>query len=351
MRHRASRLGFLLVSVSWIVLILSLILLSQLRRAEMGFTGLRHARADLQLRQAARSAVNMVLAAMQQDLSEAENESDAFSDAWGWPSIEAAHGEDLARDFPDIELTVAIEHEGGKAHPEQMERAALVLEAAGRTELAAESMAQALAERLNTAREAMAPSDGTGEDNPTDNLDMRLFQGVARLDEADIFGEDLNFNGALDTNENDRAESLPLDDGNGVLRVGLNRLLTFRQAEMVNPNLAPLEILMGVPGVSRAIAEEIVRKRRGSDGREGTPDDYVFGDIEDLRGLAAVSRFRAFEYNKMAPHMAVTSHCFMVRVCAENAKTGQMARIQTCVLRDPEKATLDIQDWLEDSGV
>jgi hypothetical protein len=157
----------------------------------------------------------------------------------------------------------------------------------------------------------------------------------------------------LDANENDGAEFRPPDDRNGQLQRGLISFITLQGTGKVNPNLAPYEVLLTVPGVSKRIADEIVGKRRGSDGVLGTTDDYIFEKLEDLLELSSVSQFREFEYDKMIQQMKLKSECYTIRVCAASKDTaggdaGQLHRIQTCLKVESEG--IGVLSWLEDNG-
>lgn len=386
--------GFLLISVSWCVLILGLLLLSQVRRVELGYSNLKVAETDLRLRMAAKSALNQILAAMSSEMTEAgateatepdapkaitgkaeedkavtAKDYDAYSDVWGWESLRERFGHDFAEHYPGVKLSVAIEDEDSKIdlQKDPVDRLAALFEALGRTKMSAGDAALSVRERTALIKRGALEGEenagrkddkgkGAGADAGEEESEamafpgLRYLLGLPEIPALSLVGEDLDFNGELDPNEDDGPRSFPPDDNNGFLDKGLTRFLTFQGGDgKVNPNMAPVEVLLSVPGVSERIAEEIVYKRRGGDGVEGTADDFVFRKIDDLHSLGSISRFREFEYNKMKPHMRMTARRFTIRICAASEKTQQIFRLQTSVKREDDGNIVTLA-WLEDNG-
>ena len=97
--------------------------------------------------------------------------------------------------------------------------------------------------------------------------ELLLVRGVT----GDIFyGEDTNFNGRLDYNERDRSESLPNDNGDNVLDIGLIAYLTCYSYDVnkdaedngrVNINSADENKLAGALKISKGHAKWIVENR------------------------------------------------------------------------------------------
>ena len=370
-KHRA----VILLSVSWIILILSLVLMSHLQQMEITFEEQRIARTDLHLRFAARSALNMVMAGMADDavgnaqegkepqegaeLQKGKESFDAYTDAWGWESVKEKFGKDAREIYPDVDIGVSVEDEDSKVNLKETtpERLGMLLHMAEWPELSAKQAAEAAIELTSEVEQgsgesATAPARseaGGGSQDSSGVFDLRYLMRLPGFPPEILYGEDLNFNGQLDPNENDGSESFPRDDRNGSLRQSLFRFVTLWGDGKVNPNLAPYEVLMTVPGISRQIAEEICRRRQGQDSILGTDDDLVFESMKDLQELSSVSRFDELEYRKMAPFMRTSSSCYTVRVCTVSRATGQMFRVQTCVKRE-EKGKIRTLGYLEDTG-
>jgi len=344
----------ILLTVVWVVVILSLLLLSQLRRYELRADGLGLAETDFRLRMAARSVLNQMLASMSLELLEGENLYDAPSDIWGWEPLQQRFGEAYRKEYPEILFGVCVEDEAGKLDLSRASLSSLsnLLENVGWTEMEADYLASAMKESTEQIQQALAltqSSQGVYEPIGLPALDLRYLLRIPRLSPYALYGEDVNFNGRLDVNERDGLKTSPPDDGNAELRIGLKSFLSLRSDGRVNPNFAPLEILHTIPGISSMIGEEIVRKRMGADRVLGTEDDFIFKKQEDLLSLSSVSRFQEFEYRKMIAYMRMTSQVFNIRINAGNEKMGQMHRIQTCVERKDDGEIL-VLAWQEDSG-
>lgn len=99
----------------------------------------------------------------------------------------------------------------------------------------------------------------------------------------DYAGEDHNRNQLLEENEGDGNVTLPLDNGDNVLDVGLLELFTVYGSDKININTASFPVLMAVGGLDDPpVAEFLERHRAGLDGQFGTEDDVVFTKPEDL---------------------------------------------------------------------
>jgi len=107
------------------------------------------------------------------------------------------------------------------------------------------------------------------EEESFSSLDaLLLIEGVDRLD---LYGEDQNGNGLLDSNENDGDQSWPPDDGDGSLDGGLADYLTVWSAardvdtdgeDRINLNEASAEeIVAALPDINQQQADSIVYHR------------------------------------------------------------------------------------------
>jgi competence ComEA-like helix-hairpin-helix protein len=116
--------------------------------------------------------------------------------------------------------------------------------------------------------------------------ELLMVRGVTR----DLLsGEDANQNGLLDPEEDDKRESLPDDDGNGILDMGLSGLLTIDSSaenvdaageQRVNIKTADERTLSGIPGLSADLAKAIVAYRNQNE----------FETIADLLDVRAVNQ-------------------------------------------------------------
>lgn len=379
------RKGLILLSVCWCVLILALLLAARLRQVELAQSEERQSEVQFKLQLACRCVENLTLAAMAEKASRSQEnpgqkpdeirpitepgsgakmkkpdsegplQFDAYSDIWGWEPLKEQFGEELKKAYPDLELSVAVEDEDSKLDLRKVkpERLALLLHELGRSKPEARDLAEALLKL--TAAGNPTPKEGKAKDKAGASgpgaqfLDLRYLLKLPALSSLELYGEDANFNSKLDPEENDGAESLPPDNRDGSLQEGLTRFVTVVGDGRVNPNLAPLEILLTVPGVSRKIAEEIVTLRQGGDGVPGTKDDFIFKKPEDLKQLSSLSKFDELEYSKMAPVMRMSSNCYTLKICARNKRTGQVLRRQSCFKRE-DKGKFELLGQLEDDG-
>ena len=70
--------------------------------------------------------------------------------------------------------------------------------------------------------------------------------------------------------------------------VGLIDLFTTLGNPQINLNTASAAVLQLLPGVDETIAQEIIRRRSGIDGTEGTEDDFPFqtsGELNSVPGM------------------------------------------------------------------
>jgi competence ComEA-like helix-hairpin-helix protein len=115
--------------------------------------------------------------------------------------------------------------------------------------------------------------------------ELGLVRGISR---DLLFGEDGNQNGFLDPEEDDRTETLPIDNADGILDAGWSGLLTVDSSalnqtaagqERVNIKSADEKALAGVRGISADLAKAIVAYRNQKE----------FESIADLLDVAAVA--------------------------------------------------------------
>jgi len=114
--------------------------------------------------------------------------------------------------------------------------------------------------------------------------ELSLVRGIPR---ELLFGEDANQNGFLDPEEDDRSETAPIDNADGILDSGWSGLLTIDSSALnqsaagqdrVNIKSADERTLAGIRGISADLARAIVAYR----------EQKEFESIADLLDVAAV---------------------------------------------------------------
>jgi type II secretory pathway component PulK len=99
------------------------------------------------------------------------------------------------------------------------------------------------------------------------------------MDKEVFWGEDTNENGMLDIWEDDAARSLPLDDQDGQLDLGIKDFISVYTQGKININTAPLVVLASMPAMDQALAMALI------DARSKEP----FTSLEDLRKISGMS--------------------------------------------------------------
>ncbi|MCP4450189.1 MAG: general secretion pathway protein GspK [Planctomycetes bacterium] len=144
-------------------------------------------------------------------------------------------------------------------------------------------------------------------------------------------GEDLNGNQTLDDNESDGDLSLPMDNQDSTLDLGLMDLVTTYGNGKININAAPHQILAGMPGMDDYAAQCIVSYRQGRDGRWGSDDDNLLlsnRDLSDIVGLTGVQR------SLLQQHGCFTSGYLRVQACAQVSPMARCRFVGTIELSD-----------------
>jgi len=178
------------------------------------------------------------------------------------------------------------------------------------------------------------------KDGPLDFItELLLIRGVF---EADLMGEDTNSNGILDPNEDDGAASIPIDDADGVLDLGLRDLFTVHGNGRVNINTAPLPVLQAIPGLSEVVSEGIVEHRAGPDGEDGTADDEPFTSFEELERVRGMSQY---ELGLLSSFGTLSSNVFTI--CATGVVKNGAARADVTIVVERTDQGLRVLSWYE----
>ncbi|MFH1062881.1 MAG: helix-hairpin-helix domain-containing protein [Candidatus Omnitrophota bacterium] len=100
--------------------------------------------------------------------------------------------------------------------------------------------------------------------------------------EKNIFwGEDTNDNCILDKWEDDQANSLPNDNGNGILELGIKDFFTVNSDGKINLNTVSEKIILSLPGMTEQGAQAIINKRK----TQAFQTEKDFADISSISKL------------------------------------------------------------------
>lgn len=259
------RKGLVLIAVLWIVVVLMVIVAAVGRSSRLDTKVCLADTEQLRCRWACRAGVERATAVLNEDF----RESDCLTDLW------SGNEEDLN----DIELegcrfTVRAIDEAGKLNVNTATKSQL---------LELPDMTNEIAEAIIDWRDKNdTPGAGGAEGGYYANLrygytirngpfrtirELLLVMGVT---EGLLYGEDTNFNGELDYNERDGAESAPVDDGDDELDKGWIEYLTCysydknRDAEgkkRININKANERKLEKSLSIKKSYAKWIVENR------------------------------------------------------------------------------------------
>jgi len=162
-----------------------------------------------------------------------------------------------------------------------------------------------------------------------------------------FFGEDANYNGVLDPNEDDGDETFPFDNADGALQRGLRDLFTVYGEGEVNANTIDSTVLEAVcdavldPAKAREVAGEIVPERAGPDGDPGTSDDRPFTSISSIRDAIGSENYRTLSANgiQLVPY----SRAFTVMVEAKCIPSDVQRVVRVVIVR--ERNRLQVLSW------
>ena len=191
-----------------------------------------------------------------------------------------------------------------------------------------------LAEAIIAFRERLESGVGDELGGPIDSMsDLSLIDGMTP---EVLYGEDVNFNGLLDANEDDGEESQPSDNGDGVLQRGLLHYVTVYSYERnedgagiarVNINTVGLDGLVGELGLTAGQAKWVLLNR--GEGYLGIADLLD----EEVASDAAEAEADLFERIDMATFRRIADHVTVVereKIYGRiNINTAQVEVLQT----------------------
>jgi hypothetical protein len=347
---RATNRAFILILTLWVLVILSLIALSFAHRVVL-YTKIAKYHVDSLEAKANATAMFHLLCS---EIIEDTNDYDAYSDAWG-----KAHS---IRDLETVSPGV-----GTPRQAEAMQVKGWVVDEQGKINLNTAAMAtikrvleyedfnftdpNAVAEnlvswRIGTGRGFYIPDKGFSgtKGHPYSSINEILWFPEITL--KDFYGEDANANGRLDPNEDDSDVAAPPDNADDTLQGGLIDYFTISSNGKININTAPKAVLLTLPMMNETKVDDLIRRRAGLDGIEGTEDDNPFKTVEEIMDLSSISSVRDLEFNHLSPLITVKSDAFTIIAECYVPQTGLMKRIAAVVLRNGD--SLKCLSWKEE---
>ena len=269
--------GLALIAVTWVIVIASLILMGAKRAARVNLAAAYGGLASVQAHWLARAGIEQAIAMLEDDYANVDSDLD---DWYEEPTC-----------FEEVELTggkFSVSAPAAEGDEPSLQRFGLIDHAARvNVNTADEKQLSKLLDleswQVNAIVDWRDKDDsarvGGAEGGYYRHLDFPYeirndpFQTlhelllVRRIDEPTFYGEDANLNGLLDANEDDRGGSVPPDDGDGQLQLGLAGLTTIYSYELnqdasgsdrLNVNSADKQALTRQLNLSDALAEGIV---------------------------------------------------------------------------------------------
>lgn len=324
--------GSVLILVMFVLVVLSLIAVGLTYRAGIINRSARHESISTKLEALSRSAVELALS----DLANDTNDFDHWAEPWrDHPDTSARIGmpETLPQEGgikPEYTTTYQVVDEDGKlnllfASSEALETLGLQPNQIDAIFDWIDSDRVARAEGAEDEFYSQYPSAYRSKNAPPEILEeLLLIRGISL---ESYWGEDLNHNRILDANENDGAESEPLDNRDGRLRTGLIDLITVLGDGKINLNTAPREVLATLPITDEAV-DQIMGFRSFDRNSRGGLEDHAFRSVEDintLNGLSDVDR------DVLTTLCKFSSDFYQIRVQSTHRSTGLRHRLQVLV--------------------
>ena len=321
MRRRGD--GYVLVSVLWVVALLTVITLSYHHRARLEVQAARYSLDASQCRMAARGAVERGIVELRNkavlDGIEAASAQVALpplthlGQPWARPLNLYAEGGLLAQG-PGFEADFAL------VAIEDLERFVNINTAPVEVLEALPGISRPLMRRINFQRTGTDDDGSRSEEGPVafhDPAELRYLRGI---DEDDWFG-------------------------NGD-EPGLRELLTVFGDGRVNINTASYAVLRVLPGVGENAAGDILAYRNGDDGEAGTADDRGFSDWDAFADLTQIG---GDALQSLKQHCKFDSDYFKITGTATR-RGGRIRASCAAVVRIPEGSGIaSVVSWTEES--
>jgi type II secretory pathway component PulK len=135
--------------------------------------------------------------------------------------------------------------------------------------------------------------------------------------------------------------------GAGLGAVSLSRLLALGTTlgdGKININTANADVIAALPGMDAETAQLVVEFRAGTDGVEGTNDDFVFSKSEDLAKVPGLTPLRSAP---AIPLIKVNTDLFRVESVGSVFKGKRILSNKkiTAVVRRDETGKISIVSW------
>jgi len=289
--------GTVLLTTLWVIALLSLIALALLAQVRLGLRRQAWVETHVMGRELLSAMAELAYRRLREDV---ESDFDSFLEPWARTYAKNSRAilsqfEGLDAAKANFQVGLVPVDESGKVNVNRAPAPLLI-------ELLREAGAGADAADIAAAIVDWRDADNAGaaEDDVYAGLEPAYApanKDLVRIEEllfvygvtpALFFGEDLNHNGLLDSEEDDGDTFLPHDNEDGQLQPGLADLLSVFGEGDINVNTAPVSVLQAAFRVtledSRAeeLARRLIEHRRGRDGRDATDDDKPFRSYEEL---------------------------------------------------------------------
>ncbi len=317
------RRGSILILTLFVLMVLSFVAVSFAYRAGLHTRLATHRGTRARLREHANSAVAIILSRLTENINGYDHPAEVWHvrgrlDVASWLD-DSANAEETSR--MQLVVTCSVTDEEGKLNLQYASSDDLEQLGMSPRQIAClldwtDSDDIASAEGAEDAHYLSELSPRTCKNEPLTWLSEMLL--VAAIDPDGYYGEDADFDGVLDPNENDGAERFPADDSDGELDDGWVSLLTCVGDGKININTAPKAVLQTLPLSDNALGQ-IEGYRFFDSNSSGQLEDHVFRsvvDINQLQGLTdtdkdilgGVARFR--------------SEHFRILVCVSHKSSG-----------------------------
>ncbi len=349
--------GAVLVVTLWITAFLAFLALTLMSRSQLSVRRELWAQVELEERELLSSGARLALERL---CSDEDNEVVSYAKPWGRRlRFTSATMLDSGGTLPGFkhpfELSVIPQDEGGKLNINLTSPSILteVLLEAGVSTNASE-----IATAINDWRDAddsgAYESDFYARKTPAyspANASLKRIEELLFVEGVTsqlFFGEDANHNGLLDPNEDDGDIYLPVDNQDGRLQLGLIDMLTVYGDGALNVNTMPEPLLSTVLSVAhlgegdpRAIAGEILARRRGADKLDGTEDDRPFADITELTTYLSEAQLTSLALADI--ELGLTSSAFRFYTQVTILNPNSQAEGELVVFR--ESGELELVEW------
>lgn len=343
--------GAILLTTLWVLVILSVLALGSAfqARLELAMSSFEEEAGRLDL--VVRGAIDQALVGLQRD---SMPDVDAYNEPWAVPTTYSSEEDPEAGGEPfEIHRVVIDENRKVPINTASAEVIAGVLEAEYGAEVDAQDLASYILDWIDR------DDVGFGESRQYAYLDppylcrndsMRRIEELLHVQDVTpwlFFGEDANYNGVLDPDEDDGDESLPPDNGDGRLQHGLRDLFTIYGDGDLNVNTVDAVVLEAVckavldPEDALEVVRKVLEERAGPDGDPGTDDDSPFSTLSSIRDAVDSESYRALSASgvQLVPY----SQAFTVIVRGEYTRSGVERAARVVVRR--ERGGLSVVSW------